>query len=245
MIVGPGQSTRIWTLAVGHHHDCPPPQRQVFLNSEGDAWYRRNCQISNEEKENWQAQDPLAGLLTELPLPRGEDVSVLEIGCGQGLRLLRMQQEFCWQVVGLDPSAEAVAEVVRAGLKAHVATADSLPVADASVDLLIYGFCLYLCDRSDLFNIAAEAHRVLKPESWLAILDFWSPHQQINDYCHCPGVFSFKDNLPAMFSWHPSYVVTDHRLRHHANRGYTDDPKEWVAATILRRCDRAPSTGNV
>jgi ubiquinone/menaquinone biosynthesis C-methylase UbiE len=223
----------------------PPTQRQVFLNGEGDAWYHRNCQISTEEKEHWQAQDPLAGFLTELPLPQGADISVLEVGCGQGLRLLRMQQEFGWQVVGVDPSAEAVAQVVAAGLEAHVATADSLPLADASVDLLIYGFCLYLCDRSDLCKIVAEAHRVLKPESWLAILDFWSPHQTVNAYHHRPGVFSFKDNLPSMFSWHPSYVVTDHRLRHHATRAYTDDPQEWIAATILRRCDRAPSTGHV
>ena len=41
-----------------------------------------------------------------------------------------------------------------------------------SVDLLIYGFCLYLCDRDYPFMIVAEAHRVLKPQAWLAILDF-------------------------------------------------------------------------
>lgn len=148
-------------------------------------------------------------------------------------------------MAGVDPSAEAVAQVVEAGLIAKVATADSLPFADAPVDLLIYGFCLYLCDRSDLFKIAAEAHRVLKHESWLAILDFWSPHQTVNVYHHRPGIFSFKDNLPAMFSWHPSYVVTDHRLRHHVTRAYTDDPQEWTAATILRRSDQTLSASHV
>ena len=71
----------------------------------------------------------------------------------------------------------------------------------------------------------------------LAILDFWSPHQSINPYRHRQGIQSYKDDLPAMFSWHPSYVITDHRLRHHATRAYTDEPQEWVAATLLRRCD--------
>jgi SAM-dependent methyltransferase len=222
----------------------PPPQRQIFLDVEGDRWYQRNYQSSAEAKEYWHAQDPLGALLSQLPLPNGGDVSVLEVGCGQGLRLLRLQEEFGWRVAGVDPSSDAVAEVVSAGLKAHIATADSLHVADASVDLLIYGFCLYLCDRSDLFKIVAEAHRVLKPESWLAILDFWSPHQTVNAYHHCPGIFSFKDNLPAMFSWHPSYVVTDHQLRHHTTGAYTDDPQEWIAATILRRCDQASSAGH-
>jgi SAM-dependent methyltransferase len=221
------------------------PQRQVFLDGEGDAWFKRNSQFCPEDKDDWQKQDPLADLLNQLPLPKSAGVSVLEVGCGQGLRLLRMHQKFGWQVAGVDPSADAVKEVAAAGLNGHVATADSLPFADASVDLLIYGFCLYLCDRSDLFRITAEAHRVLKPESWLAILDFWSPDHKINAYHHCPGVFSFKDDLPAMFSWHPSYVVTDHRVRHHASRAYTDEPQEWVAATILRRCDRAPSTSHV
>ena len=217
-----------------------PSQRQIFLDGEGDAWYERNCQSNLEQRQQWHEHDPLARLLTELPLPLGSEVSVLEVGCGQGLRLLRMQQEFGWHVAGVDPSSAAVEAVASMGLTAHVATADVLPLPDASVDLLIYGFCLYLCDRSDLFKIAAEAHRVLRPESWLAILDFWSPHQKVNPYHHRSGVFSYKDDLSAMFAWHPSYVITDHRLRHHTTRAYTDAPQEWVATTILRRFDLSP-----
>jgi ubiquinone/menaquinone biosynthesis C-methylase UbiE len=219
-------------------------QRQIFLDGEGDAWYERNHRSSLVQREQWQEHDPLAQLLAELPLPRGSEVSALEVGCGQGLRLLRMEQEFGWQVAGVDPSSVAVEAVLSMGLKAHVATADALPLPDASVDLLIYGFCLYLCDRSDLFKIAAEAHRVLKPESWLVMLDFWSRHQISTPYHHCSGVFSYKDDLPAMFSWHPSYVITDHRLRRHASHVYTDNPREWVAATILRRFDLTPSSSH-
>ena len=112
-----------------------------------------------------------------------------------------------------------------------------MPLADASVDVLIFGFCLYLCDRNDLFRIAAEAHRVLKPSSWLAILDFWSPVLTINQYHHKDGISSFKADLPAMFQWHPSYVITDHHMRDHGSSVYTDDANECVTATILRRFD--------
>jgi len=214
-----------------------PSQRQVFLEGEGDAWFQRNRQADVDQIARWTDQDPLAELLENLPLPRGPEVSVFEVGCGQGLRLVRLSQTKGWSVAGLDPSEKSIAAVNASGCKGMVGTAEALPLADRSVDLLIYGFCLYLCDRDDLFRIAAEAHRVLKPQAWLAILDFWSPHQSINPYHHRPGIQSYKDDLPAMFSWHPSYVITDHRLRHHATRAYTDKPQEWVAATLLRRCD--------
>lgn len=214
-----------------------PSQRQVFLDGEGDAWFQRNRQADADRLAHWTDQDPLAELLENLPLPRGPEVSVFEVGCGQGLRLARLSQTRGWSAAGLDPSDQAIAAVNAAGCKGIVGTAEALPLASRSVDLLIYGFCLYLCDRDDLFRIAAEAHRVLKPQAWLAILDFWSPHQIINPYHHRQGVNSYKDDLPAMFSWHPSYVITDHRLRHHASRAYTDEPQEWVAATLLRRSD--------
>jgi SAM-dependent methyltransferase len=214
-----------------------PSQRQLFLEGEGDAWFQRNRQADADPVTHWIDQDPLAELLENLPLPRGTEVSVFEVGCGQGLRLAWLSKAKGWSVAGLDPSEKAIAAVNAAGFKGMVGTAEALPLADRSVDLLIYGFCLYLCDRDDLFRIAAEAHRVLKPQAWLAILDFWSPHQRVNPYHHRPGIQSYKDDLPAMFSWHPSYVITDHRLRHHAARAYTDEPQEWVAATLLRRCN--------
>ena len=214
-----------------------PSQRQVFLEGEGDAWFQRNRQADADQVARWAKHDPLADLLENLPLPSGSEVSVFEVGCGQGLRLVRLNQLKGWSVAGLDPSEKAIAAVKAAGCQGFVGTAETLPLLDRSVDLLIYGFCLYLCDRNDLFRIAAEAHRVMKPQAWLAILDFWSPHQRINSYHHRSGIQSYKDNLPAMFSWHPSYVVTDHILRHHATRAYTDDLQEWVSATILRRCD--------
>ena len=214
-----------------------PSQRQVFLEGEGDGWFQRNRQADADQVSHWADHDPLVGLIEDLPLPRGPEVSAFEVGCGQGLRLARLRQTKGWSVAGLDPSEKAIAAVNAAGCHGMVGTAEVLPLADRSVDLLIYGFCLYLCDRDDLFRIAAEAHRVLKPQAWLAILDFRSPHQRVNPYHHRLGVQSYKDDLPAMFNWHPSYVVTDHRLRHHATRAYTDEPQEWVAATLLRRCD--------
>lgn len=214
-----------------------PSQRQVFLEGEGDAWFQRNQQSDIDQIADWSDQDPLVQFLENLPLPCGPEVSVLEVGCGQGLRLARLNSSKGWSLAGLDPSEKAIAAVTAAGHMGLVGTAEALPIPDRSVDLLIYGFCLYLCDRDDLFAISAEAHRVLKPQSWLAILDFWSPFHRVNNYQHCSGIKSYKDHMPSMFSWHPSYVITDHSLRHHSTRAYTDDPQEWIAVSLLRRND--------
>ena len=209
-------------------------QRDAFLAGEGDAWFNRNRR--NEPLAS-SAEDPLLPALLDLPLEPGLTTTVVEVGCGQGLRLQALAKDRNWMVSGLDPSLQAVTAARQLGVDAQVGTADCLPYADESIDLLIFGFCLYLCDRRDLFRIAAEAHRVLRPSAWLSILDFWSPGQRTNEYHHKPGIKSYKTDLPAMFTWHPAYVVTDHRLRHHTGRMYTDDPDHWVASTVIRRRD--------
>jgi SAM-dependent methyltransferase len=211
-----------------------PLQRDVFLSGEGDAWFQRN---RRDQPLVSATDDPLLPALLDIPLEAGAGTSVVEVGCGQGLRLHTLAREKGWLVHGLDPSAEAVAAATELGVDARVGTAEQLPYASRSVDLLIFGFCLYLCDRDDLFQIAAEAHRVLKPSSWLAILDFWSPWPRSNPYCHRPGLQSYKSNLPEMFLWNPSYIITDHRVRHHGAGTHTDDVDELVAATVIRKCN--------
>ena len=213
-------------------------QRDIFLSGEGDAWFNRN----KVDASLMDSQpDLLYPLLCDLPLEDGLNSSVVEVGCGQGLRLKGLANKRGWKIMGLDPSVEAVSAACQLGVDAQVGTAEKLPYPSHSIDLLIYGFCLYLCDRDDLFQISSEAHRVLKPAGWLAILDFWSPHQRSNVYHHRDGILSHKMNLPEMFSWHPSYVITDHRLRHHSLQVHTDDPDEWVAATLIRRLDHSDS----
>ena len=234
-LIGLGRMSLTLILAVG------PLKNDSFttsdiLDGEGDEWFQRNRHVDSEHTHSQIERDPLIDLITNLPLPPGSTTSVLEVGCGQGLRLMSLSSSMGWSVAGIDPSKKAIDVVNAAGCKGIVGTAECLDVADQSVDLLIYGFCLYLCDRGDLFRIAAEAHRVLKPHSWIAILDFWSPQLTANSYHHRLGVKSYKDTS-AMFNWHPSYVLTDHRLRHHTSSSYTDELEEWVAVSLLRRSD--------
>ena len=211
-------------------------QKDYFLDGEGDAFFRRNKLDENKVNNIYgNKSDPLLHLITNIPLKNGKQINILEIGCGQALRLNKLHQIKGWNVFGIDPSEKAVKYAQNKGINCKVATADELPYEDNTFDLIIYGFCLYVCDREDLFKIASEANRVLKESSWIVIFDFWHPYKHENKYHHLDGLKSYKMDLQKMFSWHPSYIVMDHSVRHHSQKEYTDESGEWVASTLIRK----------
>ena len=162
-------------------------------------------------------------------------LKVLEIGCGDGTRLAWLKSNVNADCYGIEPSAHAAAAACAKGINVQQGTADLLPFNDQSFDIVIFGFCLYLCDREDLFRIASAADRVLRSPGWLMILDFFSPVPRTKDYRHRPGVLSYKMDYRTLFAWHPDYECMTHKLRHHSEAGYTDEEEEWVAVSILRK----------
>lgn len=209
-------------------------QRSVFVDSEGDAYYARN-QSSVHSLEH----DPLLRAYRELEL---DAKSVLEVGSSDGWRLAAMRDEGIGEAHhGVDPSGRAV-EAGRAkhpAIDLRVGTADRLPFDDRSLDLVAYGFCLYLCDRGDLFRIASEADRVLRDGGSIAVYDFHTDEPYRNDYSHRPGLVSFKMDHARLFDWSPAYRVVHHDVFPHptadgsAPATWTDD--DLVAVTVLRK----------
>jgi len=205
-------------------------QKDVFLASEGDAWFRRNEQAL--ESRNWSTE-PLCRKIGELSA--NGSLSILEIGCGDGSRLQYLAQQHGHQVHGVDPSHAAVAKASERGVGAYQTTADHLPFADRAFDVVIFGFCLYLCDDGDLFKIAQEADRVLRNPGWLLILDFESLAPRYRAYHHLAGIQSRKMDYKTMFLWHPYYTLASHEKFHHATHRWTDDVDEWVSLACLRK----------
>jgi SAM-dependent methyltransferase len=208
-------------------------QKQVFLESEGDAWYRRNREGLARRK--FPEEDAIIAELRALPRDSSEPLRILEVGCGEARRLEWVKAHLGARCFGVEPSAEAVRVARSRGVDARQGTADLLPFADASMDVIIFGFCLYLCDREDLSRIASEATRVLKAPGWLLIEDFFSPNLRARPYHHLAGVNSYKMDYRILFDGAAGYVCMTHRVRGHGNTGYTDDPEEWVAVSVLRR----------
>jgi SAM-dependent methyltransferase len=205
-------------------------QREVFLRSEGDAWLERNPARSLPESD-----EPLLAIL-QLPLHQSAaPTKVLEIGCASGSRLGWLRQNRGFDCYGLDPSANAVEAAKAQGVTAKQGTAENLPFEAAAFDIVVFGFCLYLCDREDLFRIASEADRVLRNPGWIVIHDFYSATPSRRPYHHREGIFSFKMDYRTLFAWHPGYCNCFHKLGHHVDGSYTDDPDEWVATSVLRK----------
>ena len=140
----------------------PKSQKEIFINGEGDAWLKRNKREGSLSSDNMQVNKFIFEYLLSLPIPNSKKIRLIEVGCGDGSLLFNLKKNREWQLYGIDPSKKAIKIAKDYGINASVSTAEKLPFDDDTFDLIIFGFCLYLCDTTDLFKIAYEAHRTFK-----------------------------------------------------------------------------------
>jgi len=210
-------------------------QKKIFSNSEGEQWFKRNIILQNEAKK--ESDRIFIQLLKFIKL---KPVKVLEIGCSNGNRLNLIKKKFhadCW---GLDPSFKAIENGTKrySEILLSVGTADNLPYEDNCFDTVIFGFCLYVCDRNDLFKIAYEANRCLKDEGVLIIEDFYPNFSYKNKYTHYEGIYSYKMNYPKMFLWNPSYTEIANVVFSSSGFEHRYLPNDKVSLTVLKKNNR-------
>jgi SAM-dependent methyltransferase len=210
-------------------------QRDVFTAGEGDAWFHRNRDHLAGTEPGWMIA-PIADVVTA-------GASVLEIGCANGRNLAWLRARTGCDGAGVDPSAAAVDEgrSTHPDLDLVVGTAEHIPF-DRQFDVVVFGFCLYLCDRDALPRIVAEADRVLRPGGHLAIVDFDPPLPHRRPYHHADGVSTFKMDHMALFLAFPTYTLVHRSVGSHAGPGTVDDPDERLAVAIARK-ERDPVAG--
>lgn len=205
-------------------------QKNTFLNSEGDQWFERNrLKISDYSEANCR----IFQAVKKLPSPPKR---ILEIGCSNGIRLAHIQSHFGIECTGIDPSSAAISDGTKRfpNLNLHVGTADHLDFANATFDTIIFGFCLYLCDRNDLFKIVYEADRCLTDPGNLIIMDFYPSTPLRNEYAHKENTFSYKMNYAGLFTANPAYTEISNSVFTSAEASI-DDPNERMAVNILRK----------
>lgn len=177
-------------------------QEEIFVTGEGDNWFDRN----QFNMEIHGSTDPLFDLLIDEGI---YPTQVLEIGCSNGWRLNKIEEAIHTTCHGVDPSKQALANG-RArfpNLDLQHGSATGLSMGTGSIDLLIYGFCLYVCDREDLFEIATQGDRILCDGGFLAIHDFDPdfPHSVPNH--HVNGLFTYKMDYAKLWLANPSYSL--------------------------------------
>jgi demethylmenaquinone methyltransferase/2-methoxy-6-polyprenyl-1,4-benzoquinol methylase len=110
--------------------------------------------------------DVMLGLCGEV---EGKDVA--DIGCGEG-RFCRMLAARGARTVGVDPTVELIAEARRQqpGGVFHAVGGEALPLADASMDLVVS--YVALVDIPDFRAAIREMARVLRPGGRFHCLEF-------------------------------------------------------------------------
>lgn len=201
-------------------------QTNAFLSGEADSWYSRNKEHLTDDRPD--------RALEALVESRIKPQDFLEIGCSNGWRLRRVAKQLGCRCYGVEPSKEAVAAAARidSNIDIRQGTADALPFPDQHFDAVLYGYCLCICDRSDLFRIAAEGDRVLKEGGHLVIADFFPPFAYKNTYSHVPGLYTYKMDYSRLFLANPAYQQV------FARRYYLGDitsVDEMMAVIVLKK----------
>lgn len=203
-------------------------QKSVFLQGEGDQWYQRNSQVLEPENDEY------------VNLLKSQNISpkaVLEVGCANGFHLEALRQQFNCSAYGIDPSKAAIESGQKQfpQLQLSQGTANQLAYEDQQFDLVILGFCLYLCDREDLFKIAQEVDRVLADGGMIIIKDFCPSLAYRNPYGHQEGIYSFKMDYGKMFTWNPVYQIIHFQRLAHAEQERRFHPDEQIAVQLIRK----------
>lgn len=165
-------------------------QSDVFLSGEGEAWGNRNAGHYHPDG------DPVLDAIDKYKLPFK---TVLEIGCADGERLAALREIYDSITWGIDP----------AGYPANVkgtASDTGLPFKE-HFDIILYGWCLYLCDPADYLKIALEGDRLLKDGGHLIVYDFHADFPYKTPYKHKKGLFSHHYDFSRLWLSHPGYSL--------------------------------------
>lgn len=207
----------------------------------GDSDFSRTQDIS--KKIGYTEQD-LAGVPAEANLGLGcgnptaiaslaPGETVLDLGSGAGIDCFLASQRVgpTGRVIGVDMTAEMLERARRnaaAGgyhnVEFRLGEIEALPVADASVDVIISNCVLNLSEAKD--RALAEAYRVLKPGGRIVVSDMVSD---------LPVPAVLEGNLDAVAACLPTYRVT--YLEQFRRAGFADvritDEKPYPASYIL------------
>jgi len=177
-------------------------QSDLFLSGEANEWFKRN-------REHLGKRDPVGNLLNLLPLVRPRHI--LEVGCANGWRLLKLKERYKCRVSGIEPSYDACLEAAASGLD-DVAndTFGRVQWLGGTFDMIIFAFCLYVTSPSDWLRIVAEADRLLSDGGYLVIHDFARPKEAFKKvYEHRPELWSYHVDFAKMWLSHPYYEEYD------------------------------------
>lgn len=198
-----------------------------------------------------EALGPVAGL------------DLIEVGCGEG-QDARVIAAAGAHVRGFDPFIDGTERTTEGAgsFQRFRASADALPVAERSADVVLFVFSLHHVPQSNLARALAEARRVLKPSGRLLVAEPLArgPSQYVSAPFHdetavraaaaaaldadvaphfgVRRVFSYVDRR----HWDSFDTYAKRMIRNMRFNGYTEEAV--LAPEVRRRFDEMFSAGN-
>lgn len=219
---------------------APEDESNVFLRSEGDAFFIRNGNAEKPPDDIGQDSAVVGFILGVLKNYLPQIQKVLEVGSSDGRTLEALCDCLGAEGVGIDPSALAVAtgnerlQKARKPVELFRGLASNLEFDSQSFDFVLLGFFLYIERRESLLYALAEADRVLRPGGFVAVIDFNPGVAIARDYSHLAGQKTFKNYYPAFFTALSHYVeVAKLPLNSSLEINFDFDPQNRHELTIL------------
>ena len=207
-------------------------QKNLFLKKQADNWYDSNK--SRLKKKSYKKDFIIKEV--EILINKNKIKNILEIGCSDGNRLSYLKKNNKVNCFGIDPSSKALKSNNDKNIKLKKGTADKLPYKKNKFDLVIFSFCLYLCDDTDLLKIINETFRITKKKSFIMIYDWFYFGVKYLNFNHVKGIKSRKMNYSNLFLWHPKIQLTKIKKKHEkANQYYKQKKLNCTALHVLEK----------
>ena len=202
-------------------------QKEIFINKEGDQWFKRNLNNSRNFKD----------INSFIPLIKDKD-KILEIGTSDGIKLDYLSRKLSnlnLGLFGIDPSCKSINSGSQKypNLNLKQGTSDQIEFEDKYFNVVILGYCLYLVDRELLFKTISEVDRILKHGGYIVITDFETPFPIKRRYENAEGVFSYKNNYPNFFLGGGHYSLINKIHFSHSTDIFNPDFNERVSTSVL------------
>lgn len=214
-------------------------QGDLFLEGEGDSWFRRNLASRPFEEVSPLVELEITNILGEglknIALP------IAEIGSSRGDRIYRISRALGLDGIAVDPSAEALdqgQQLFAPKVRFLQGLASNIPIEDRSVGLIFFSFCLYLTNGREVQSAIGEASRTLAEGGFVVIYDFDFSDDAETKYEHLEPLVSYRRAYVPLMEAHGFTLISKTPLSHSGGSDvarWDSDPMERTALWIFTR----------
>lgn len=152
--------------------------------------------FQTDRLEVFEASKSRLDYLVKLAGKISQGRTLLNIGCGSGY-LEKSAKQQKWQVLSIDPDAQAVDRLKGEGIDARCGSIESLPVASESTNVVVSTEVLEHLMPDSMYAGLKEIQRVLAPGGVLI------------------GTVPYREHLPYNKAYCPHCKMSFHRWGHH------------------------------